>query len=73
MIQWLTGPQQKMAESWSLPFLDAFGAAKNMHVYEVLVLYYLLIIGLLLDAKCQLQFLSDYWFGVGCKVLSTIS
>ncbi|XP_066364124.1 uncharacterized protein [Miscanthus floridulus] len=25
----------KMAESWSLPFLDAFGAAKNMHVYEV--------------------------------------
>uniref|UniRef100_A0A0A9DR25 Uncharacterized protein n=1 Tax=Arundo donax TaxID=35708 RepID=A0A0A9DR25_ARUDO len=26
---------QKMAESWSLPFLDAFGAAKNIHVYEV--------------------------------------
>ncbi|AQK92718.1 hypothetical protein Zm00014a_012560 [Zea mays] len=25
----------KMAESWSLPYLDAFGAAKNMHVYEV--------------------------------------
>uniref|UniRef100_A0A804LEM6 Uncharacterized protein n=1 Tax=Zea mays TaxID=4577 RepID=A0A804LEM6_MAIZE len=22
-------------ESWSLPYLDAFGAAKNMHVYEV--------------------------------------
>ncbi|KAL6607753.1 hypothetical protein ACP70R_040816 [Stipagrostis hirtigluma subsp. patula] len=26
---------QKMAESWSLPFLDAFDAAKNIHVYEV--------------------------------------
>ena len=64
MSQWLTGPQQKMAESWSLPFLDAFGAAKNMHVYEVLVLYYLMITGLVLDAKCQLQFFNDYWFGV---------
>ncbi|CAL4895458.1 unnamed protein product [Urochloa decumbens] len=26
---------QKMAESWSSPFLDAFGADKNIHVYEV--------------------------------------
>ncbi|KAL6897891.1 hypothetical protein ACP4OV_006850 [Aristida adscensionis] len=26
---------QKMAESWSSPFLDAFDAAKNIHVYEV--------------------------------------
>lgn len=48
-----------MAESWSLPFLDAFAAAKNMHVYEVLVLLYLvsainsflMITGLVLDAK----------------------
>jgi hypothetical protein len=24
-----------MAESWSSPFLDAFGADKNIHVYEV--------------------------------------
>lgn len=68
MSQWLNGPKQKMAESWSLPFLDAFGAAKNMHVYEVLVLYYLMIIGLVLDAKCYRQFLNDYWFDVGYKV-----
>jgi hypothetical protein len=27
--------QQKMAESWSLPFLDAFGAAGKVQVYEV--------------------------------------
>lgn len=46
-----------MAESWSLPFLDAFGAAKNMHVYEVF--------GVIL--------LNDYWFGVGCKVPITVS
>ncbi|KAG2616720.1 mitochondrial ATPase complex subunit ATP10-like [Panicum virgatum] len=26
---------QKMTESWSSPFLDAFGADKNIHVYEV--------------------------------------
>ncbi|KAK3140595.1 hypothetical protein QOZ80_5AG0403060 [Eleusine coracana subsp. coracana] len=26
---------QKMAESWSLPFLDAFGAPNNIPVYEV--------------------------------------
>ncbi|WVZ96752.1 hypothetical protein U9M48_042353 [Paspalum notatum var. saurae] len=26
---------QKMTESWCLPFLDAFSAAKNIHVYEV--------------------------------------
>ncbi|XP_062230246.1 uncharacterized protein LOC133927942 [Phragmites australis] len=26
---------QKMAESWSLPFLDSFGAANKIHVYEV--------------------------------------
>ncbi|CAL4910112.1 unnamed protein product [Urochloa decumbens] len=26
---------QKMAESWSSPFLDAFGADKNIHAYEV--------------------------------------
>nr|CAB3464111.1 unnamed protein product [Digitaria exilis] len=26
---------QKMAESWSSRFLDAFGADKNIHVYEV--------------------------------------
>ncbi|CAN6331580.1 unnamed protein product [Urochloa humidicola] len=26
---------QKMAESWSSPFLDAFSADKNIHVYEV--------------------------------------
>jgi mitochondrial ATPase complex subunit ATP10 len=27
-----------MAESWSLPYLDAFGAAKNIPVYEVWVI-----------------------------------
>uniref|UniRef100_A0A804QSP7 Uncharacterized protein n=1 Tax=Zea mays TaxID=4577 RepID=A0A804QSP7_MAIZE len=27
--------QRPLSESWSLPYLDAFGAAKNMHVYEV--------------------------------------
>ena len=27
--------EQKMTESWSSPFLDAFGADKNIHVYEV--------------------------------------
>ena len=53
MIQWLTDPQQKLAESWSLPYLDAFGAAKNMHVYEVLMLLYLMITGLVLDPKCR--------------------
>lgn len=26
---------QKMAESWSQPFLDSFGAANKIHVYEV--------------------------------------
>uniref|UniRef100_A0A804PDA6 Uncharacterized protein n=1 Tax=Zea mays TaxID=4577 RepID=A0A804PDA6_MAIZE len=31
----VSGPSPKLAESWSLPYLDAFGAAKNMHVYEV--------------------------------------
>jgi hypothetical protein len=29
---------QKMAESWGLPFMDAFGAAKNIPVSEVSVI-----------------------------------
>ena len=29
---------------------------------------FLMITGLVFDAKCYLQFLNDYWFDVGCKV-----
>ncbi|TVU17300.1 hypothetical protein EJB05_33321 [Eragrostis curvula] len=44
---------QKMVESWSLPFLDAFGASKNIPIYEVPMI----------NGSCALHYFKPYLKG----------